>query len=208
MHSTYHQGDPYTTVYYPSEISPPNGTAPKIKITSPANNTLVTSNTTLLSFDLTLNALNSHQPLTLQALCYSLSWQLANTTVEIGAQNPTVSKTLSFTVNLTGVPEGNHSITVYAVAMSEFQTGSEEVQRPISQSGFIIGKYLNIYSNYYFTAGSSTINFTMDTVKPTPNMPNDVFHSTTLPYVLATALGIAVFFVGILLYLKKYQLRK
>ena len=29
-YSTYHKGDPYTTVYVPSEIAPPNGTKPPI----------------------------------------------------------------------------------------------------------------------------------------------------------------------------------
>ena len=56
-HSTYHKGDPYTTIYSPSEIAPPNGTKPPIiTITTPINNTLIASNNLTLTFNLTLES--------------------------------------------------------------------------------------------------------------------------------------------------------
>ncbi len=44
-YTTYHKGDLYTTVYFPSEITPPNGTKPpKIEITSMFNCSVIASN--------------------------------------------------------------------------------------------------------------------------------------------------------------------
>jgi len=111
---------------------------------------------------------------------------------------------LPFTVNLTGVPEGNQSITIYAQAISEFEVERKEVQRPVSPSGFLVGKYLNIYSNYYLTEGSSTINFEVNTATPTHNWLNDSSSHNMLPYVVAGALGIiGVVVVGILYFSKR-----
>ena len=52
-HSTYYPGDPYTTVYYPTEIPPPNDTKPPIvTIISPVNNLVIASNNLTLTGDM------------------------------------------------------------------------------------------------------------------------------------------------------------
>ena len=196
MHASYSRGDPYTTVYYPSEIPPPNQTTPQIRITAPLNNTVLTSNMTVLSFDLTLKALNDHQPLTLQAVSYRLSWQPNNITIELGDQNPTVTKTVSFSVNLTDIPCGNNTITIYAEAMTQFEVKREEIQSPVSPSGFIVGKYMNIYSNYYFTEESSTTYFEVNTATPPPSLSDD---GSTVNIVIAALTSVGVIAVVFLL---------
>ena len=80
-HSTYHKGDPYTTVYLPSEITPPKGTKPlKIEITSITHNTVLSSSNLTLTFNLTLEAPTTYCPIILQGLCYKPSWQSENVT--------------------------------------------------------------------------------------------------------------------------------
>ena len=59
-HGTYYPGDPYTTIYVPTEIQPSNGTKPPIvTITSPINNTVIALDNLTLTFNLTLDASNS-----------------------------------------------------------------------------------------------------------------------------------------------------
>jgi hypothetical protein len=206
MHASYNPGDSYTTVYYPSEISPPNQTTPQIRITSPSNNTVLTSNSTVLSFDVTLKALNDCQPLTLRAVSYRLSWQSTNTSIELGDQTPTVTKTVSFSVNLTDIPSGNNTITIYAEALSQFEVNREILQIPVSPSGLLVGAYLNVYSNYYFTSGSSTTYFEMKTATPAPPLPDD---NSRLNIVIAALASVIVLTVVFLLvrYTKKQGMK-
>jgi hypothetical protein len=167
-HSTYHKGDSYTTVYSPSEIAPPNGTKPPIiTITSLANNTVITSNNLIFAFDLTLESPTTYKPIILQGLCYKPSWQSDNITINIDSNSQFVIKTLPFSINIANISEGPQSITIYANTLCEFETGRELVREPVSQSGFIVGNFLHIYSNYYFIEGSSSVNFTIDTAPTT-----------------------------------------
>lgn len=203
--TAYYPGDRYTTVYRPNEIPPPNGTKPPtVTIISPVNNSITASNNLTLAFNLTLEASTSYYPNTLDAVYYKPSWQPENTSLEIEAHNPFMKKTLPFKINITNMPNGTNSLTVYAYTICEYETSRELVSQPISQSGFIVGNFLYIYSNFYRKTGSSSVTFTID---PSANEPPPQPQAEGLPLGLIIAAGalatVTIATVGIFIYLKK-----
>ena len=189
-HTTYNKGDSYTTVYSPSEIAPPNGSKPPIiTVTSLVNNTVVTSNNLTLTFDLILESPSTYHPIILQGLCYKPSWRSDNVTIGTDSNNQFISKTITFSIFLTNLEDGVKSVTIYASTMYEFETGRENIRKPVSPSGMIVGNFLYVYSNYYFIEGSSTIDFLIDTSpktnsSPTPTIP-EFPPLTTIPLLLS-----------------------
>jgi len=83
----------------------------------------------------------------LKEIYFAADWQQTNTRVE---PNKTIL------LNLTGIPEGKHSITIYAVEWRPHQI--------INTSKYGLGKLL--YYNGFNITGSSVINFTIDTTAP------------------------------------------
>ena len=174
-HTTYHKGDSYTTVYSPSQITPPNRTEPpEITLISPINHTLISTNNFTVTFDLTLEG--SHL-ITLQNLTYKTSWQSDNVPIDSDSQKKYNNETLTFSISLSNVPEGEQSIAINADTMSEFETGRESLVEPISGMPGIppYGNYFYIYSNYYFFSGLSSVDFvinTSPTMTPSPTSGN------------------------------------
>jgi hypothetical protein len=161
--ATYTPGDTYTTIYSPTEVPPPVGTKPPIvKIISPVDRQAFSSNNLTLVFNLTLEASTSTYPITLDSICYKPSWHSKNITVETNPRTPYMKKTLPFSINLTSIPEGDQSVAVYACTVCEYETRRELLRQPVSQSGFIVGNFLYIDSNFYIKASSSSVNFTID----------------------------------------------
>jgi hypothetical protein len=206
-HSTYHKGDPYTTVYLPSEIVPPNGTTPlKIEITSITNNTVLSSNNLTLTFNLILESPTTYHPITLQGVCYKPSWQSDNTTIDYGSNNKFYSNTLPFSISFTNMTDGAKSVTIYASTMYEFETASEE-KTVASGSGIFAYNYLYVYSNYYFNEDSSSVDFTIDTSPTTPSIEIDSGLDYTTS-ILLYAFGIITLLIvaaGLLVYHKKHK---
>ena len=209
-HSTYNKGDPYTTVYLPSEIVPPNGTKPlKIEITSITNNTVLSSNNLTLTFNLILEAPTTYHPIILQGLCYKPSWQSDNITIDFGSNNKFYSKTLPFSIYFTNITDGAKSVTIYASTMYEFETAREE-KTVASGSGIFAYNYLYVYSNYYFIESLSSVDFTIDTstkTSPSPISGLDNNIGTCLYAIGITILVISVIALTAIVYFKKY-LRK
>ena len=208
-HTTYHKGDPYTTVYFPSEITPPNGTKlPKIEITSMVNNSVITLNNLTLTFNLTLESPTAFYPVILQGVCYKTSWQSDNITIDFGSDNKFYNKTLPFSISFNNLTDRTKSLTVYASIMYEFETGRENVAEPVSGIKGIppYGNYLHIYSNYYFLEGSSSVDFTIDTsptTTPSVNTDSGLDYATNI---LLYAIGIIILLIvvaGLLVYHKK-----
>lgn len=195
-HSTYHAGDGYTTVYYPTEIHPPNGTKlPIVTITSPVNNTVITSNNLTMSFHLTLEASTSY-PITLEAVYYKPSWQSSNVSIDIDSHTPFMKETLPFSINATDIPEGTQSITVYAHVMCEYETSRENVSQ--SPSEIFVMNYLYIYSNFYRIFGSSSVTFT---VAETINSEPEPFPTTQVAATIAVSA--LIISAGLIVYFKK-----
>ena len=210
-HSTYHHGDPYTTIYYPTEIPSPNETkSPTITIITPTNNTLYGSNNLTLSFNLAMESPSSFYPITLQALTYKPSWKSDNFTIDTELHSPFINKTLPLTIDLTNIPEGNHTVTVTASTLYEYETGRENFSRLNTPTSIIRFQYLYIYSNYYTTTGTSTVNFTINTIPTTTprpssnnNLSSDYGTDTFLYATGIVAAVILVVIVGIFVYSKK-----
>jgi hypothetical protein len=215
--STYHKGDSYTTEYFPSEIVPQNGTEqPKIEITNITNNTVLSSNNFTLTFNLILEAPTNHHSysiyhpitITLQGFCVKPSWQSENITIDFGSNTQFVNQTLPFSVSFTDITDGPNTVTVYASALYEFETGRQNVRQPVSPSGMIVGNFLNVYSNYYFMEGSSSVDFTIDALQtPTPTIissnPHTAINQNTSFLIVILVSGIAVVTL-VLIFRKKH----
>ena len=163
--STYSPGDPYTTLYYPpAEVSPPNyAKQPIVTILSPENGTIIVTNNTALDLSLTLEASNSSRPITLGAVSYKASWNSNNITVDTGiSSSPFLTKTMPLSIDLTNMSEGKQSVTVYAYALCEYESGREQVSVSNDPYGILVFKYLNIYYNTYKIGGFSSVSFTFD----------------------------------------------
>jgi hypothetical protein len=209
-HTTYHKGDPYTTIYSPSEIAPPNGTKPPIiTITAPINNTLIASNNLTITFNLTLESPNIYYPIILQGLCYKPSWQSDNITIDFGSNNKVYNNTLPFSISFTNITDGTKSIIIYASTMYEFETAREE-KTVASGSGIFAYNYLYVYSNYYFIEDSSSVDFSIDTftkTSPSPIFGLDNSRGTFLYVIGTTILVISAIALTAIVYFKK-RLRK
>ena len=153
-----------TYAIYAGDISPPeNAKPPTISLLSPVNQSYHSRNN--VTFNLEINVLGT--PLTystilglgydppttvyinpgLKEVYFEAEWLQNKTLVE---PNQTIS------LNLTEIPEGKQSITVYAVEWRPNQKLS------INEAG--LGKVMR-YNGFYIV-GSSVINFTIDTIAP------------------------------------------
>jgi hypothetical protein len=205
LHLLY-KGDPYGTNYSPIEITPPNGTKPPIiTITAPINNTVIASSNLTIAFNLTLEELTSNHPITLQGVCYKPSWQSENVTLQIDAHSQFVNKTLTLSITLTDIPEGAQSITIYANALCEYETGRENKQIIYGPGEFLKEDLLYIYSNYYFIGGSSSVEFTIDTAQtttPSVNTDSGLDYTTNILLYTIGIITLLIVAAGLLVYHK------
>ena len=113
---------------------------PQISISSPKNSTAYPVNNLVLDFAVSAPTGPNINYTEVAEISYKTDWQPKNITIY---QNEPSS------VNLTGIPEGKHNITLYA--------------RYIGYYAY--GRY-STYQSRFFIAGSSTVSFTIDTVPP------------------------------------------
>ena len=192
-YSSYEKGDSYTTIYVPTEIAPPNATKPPIiTIKSLANNTKITTNNITLSFELILESPATNYPIVLQGVCYKPSWQSNNISLKIDS-NKFYNKTLTYSLPLSNITDGDKSVTVYASILYEFESGREEKTVP-SGSGIFAYNYLYVYSNYYFLESSSSVNFDIDTSLPATST-NATSDNSLHNFLYPTLFSITVVFV-------------
>lgn len=132
-------------------ISPKNGTKPPVfTISSPQENMLYNSSTIFLNFTSIVGESNASFTWLMQVY-YMTDWEpkenwvYKNTDINI-PYDPNGITNFSYNINLTGVPEGKHSIIFHA-----FERGS-----------YIEGLYFHMFD----INGSSSVNFTIDTLPP------------------------------------------
>jgi hypothetical protein len=147
---------PWNTLFeQEGDVSPPSlAKPPKVLLMSPQNDSLhPTSN---VSFDVNVSLLGS--PLVfyfgsltytyaspyLDSVYYEVDWLTNYTYVE---------PSIHFRLNLTGIPEGNHSLIVYAVEWRPYQNRYVDINDAYFYNGFKI-------------TGSSKILFTVDSTPP------------------------------------------
>jgi hypothetical protein len=144
------EADPYMYVtVQEGETAPPIGTIPPtVLIFSPSNNTEYGPNSVSLVFNISTEDSYSSG---ISEVYYLASWQPSITHV-----NPTTAN--NYNINITSVPEGTHSLTIYAVQNGRVYT--RKVADP--DNAFLIYHY---YLSYKITGSSRTI-FIIDATPP------------------------------------------
>ena len=128
-------------------VKPPdaNTKPPEVSITSPKNNSMHNTNNVSLCFKVSVGESTTASSTWIYELYFEGDWQENKTYIDLGEFSSKLS--LEFSSNLTNIPEGKHSIVVYA---NEKGHG---------------GNDLFIYWDFFINSYSS-VNFTIDTISP------------------------------------------
>jgi hypothetical protein len=177
-------------------IPPPEGTKPPTVSISTSKNHSYLPNSFLLNFTATIKKSN-YISLSVNKIYYKPSWKRERTDVDCVAlflkNNYTWPS--SYSINLTGVPEGPHWIEVFAVATG-FAYETRQETKGIYQTTYYVG---------YEITGSSRIDFTIDN---TPSRTNSTSSPDVQPFpttVVTASIGAASLIVGVgfILYFEK-----
>ena len=148
------QANPYYHVPVYTDVPPPEGTqAPIIIIQTPQNGSFHPKNVTLI-FDVIIPKTNGEQQARygISELYYKGSW---NTEITVIPKKKFGDNT-SYSVDLSDVPGGNLSITVYAVGLGYIETRSEVVD----------SIWMYTYYDRFEIASYSSVSFIKDLVPP------------------------------------------
>jgi hypothetical protein len=141
-------------------ISPDSNTKPPVvSVFAPENLTIIPTNVISLSINVSIGESSTAYSKYIDEVYYKTDWQINNT--YIYESNPTKSaystEPIQFSkmINLTGIPDGNHSLMVYAKERGAYYNHSD-YSPPVW------------YFYYYLFEinGSSTVFFTVDTTAP------------------------------------------
>jgi hypothetical protein len=148
------QANPYIHDSKYTEVSPPTGTQPPaINIHTPQNGSFYQKNLNL-TFDVIIPNTNGEKSIrAVSKLYYQASWEPNEITIsehEYGFREST-----SFSIDLSGVRGGNHSITIYAVGYGCYEAITE-----------VNGIRVTHYYNRFEIIGFSTVSFIKDIVSP------------------------------------------
>lgn len=147
---------------------------PVISISSPNYGTAYAVNSVSLSFSVSVGESKTARSRLFHEIYYIADWQqnktqLLEKTYNEGDYVGSVSPTFVNNVSFTGIPEGNHNVTVYAEEWGAY-TYSKDASF-ILMSGFSIN-------------GSSSVFFTVDTTPPNISIltpKNSTYETTDLP---------------------------
>jgi len=151
------KANPYV---YGGEVPPkPDTIPPIISIFYPKNNTAYNVNHVALTFDVSAPTGPTVYSPSLRFIYYKTDWQQNEVfvynkyTSDSYPGRPTKGRynIFSSNLNLTGIPEGNHSVIVIAIYHGRYIPGN--AQHTLSTNGFTI-------------TGSSSVNFIIDTTPP------------------------------------------
>jgi hypothetical protein len=173
------KADPYFSF---EEVQPDAETKPPIiSIFSPLNNTIYNPNDFALTFNVTVGESKTASETVIFYVQYMADWQY-NTTYFYTEGNQTH---FSYDMNLTGIPEGNHSILFYAIERGTYTR--------------------NEFPPYAFSINSSSIVFfTIDAnfhQQSEPSNSSEPFPTTLIAF--ASAASVAIVGLGLLVYFDK-----
>jgi hypothetical protein len=138
-----------------------NTKPPRILILSPKNNTMYNVNNVLLDFHATVGESTSASYKELYAVYYKADWQQNQSAYLKPAWDS------RYIINLSRIPDGNHSITVYAREIGWYIRKTE---------------YPNVLArNMFEIVGSSAVFFTVDTIPPSVSvlsLENKTYYTT------------------------------
>ena len=174
------KADPY---FWYEEVQPDAETKPPlISIFSPINNTIYNPDDFALAFNVTVGESKTASEKVMFYVQYIADWQ-RNTTYFYTEGNLTH---FSYDMNLTGIPEGNHSILFYAIERGTYAR--------------------NEFPPYAFSINSSSIVFfTIDSSfhqQSEPSNNSEPFPTTTL-VAFASAASVAIVGLGLLVYFNR-----
>jgi hypothetical protein len=167
------------------EVTPPAGIEPPtISILTPENNTVYNSSDVSLTFDvgITLDInndgiydINDDKSLhDLDRVYYNSSWQSNVNNVSITRFTLEDNKlTSKYSIKIEGIPEGIQWLEIYAIGIGSYSTGNE-----------IKGQTFITYFDRYKLAGSSMVNFTVDTTPPSVSVlsvENKTYDTSDVP---------------------------
>ena len=167
------------------DVAPDQSTKPPtILILSPENNTVYGVDTVVLSLNVSIGDSSTASSRVLEEIYYKTDWQSNN--ISIYQYNPLVNSSaplkipeffepikwhnvlypsapprkteFSETINLTGIPDGNHTLMVYAVESGEYSLN-------VTQSRIDSREFAHYYNSFNIT-GCSLVRFTVDTTPP------------------------------------------
>jgi hypothetical protein len=174
------KADPYFSF---EEVQPDTDTKPPIiSIFSPINNTIYSPNNFALTFNVTVGESKTASEKVIFYVQYMADWQY-NTTYFYTEGNPTY---FSYDMNLTGIPEGNHSILFYAIERGTYTRNS----------GLTYAFAINSSSTVFFTIDSSFHQ------QSEPSNNSEPFPTTTL-VAFVSAASVAIAGLGLLVYFNK-----
>jgi hypothetical protein len=148
------QANPYHRLFEDTEVSPPAGTQPPVIIIhTPLNGSFYPKNFNL-TFDVNIPETNGDKSIkAVTNLFYKASWE---PNVPIAITKKAFGDNASFSIDLSGVREGNHSLTIYAVGYGYYEVDVD----------FLGGATLLYHIETFEMTGFSTVHFTKDLVSP------------------------------------------
>jgi hypothetical protein len=165
--------------YYQAGPTPPPQDAkpPKISVSSPESDSILASNDILLKFNATVGESTTPYLTIISKVHYKADWQQSNTTVYIdsfvydhGAVESSLNQ-VDFSRNLTDIPDGNHSITIYAIEKGWYVSAGG----PVSPLGVV---------HDFSISNSYIVNFTIDTTPPNISLlslENETYNAEGIP---------------------------
>ena len=144
---------------------------PTISLLSIENDTAYAIDTIALSLNVSIGDSSTATGCSLLRVYYTTDWQSNDTYVYYN----TPPKTLfSKTINISGIPDGNHNLTVHAIETGRYELYDREVN---------VFRYERYYNEFSIT-GSSFVRFSVDTTTPKVSVlspENLTYYSTKVP---------------------------
>jgi len=162
-------------------VEPDSSTKPPtIQILSPENNATYKEDTIILSFNVSLGNSSTATAMFIREIYYETDWENETTFVYKSSSGKELEN--PFTLNLTDIPDGNHTIEITACEMGDYHE--------------------DLYIYTFMINGSSKANFEIETTPdPIENLDQTPFPMTAIA-VLIVAIVIGA---GILVYFKRYR---
>lgn len=153
---------------------------PTIQILSPKNNATYKEDTINLSFNVSLGYSSTATAMFIREIYYETDWENETTYVNKSSSGKELEN--PFTLNLTDIPDGNHTIEITACEMGDYHE--------------------DLYIYTFMINGSSKANFEVETISdPIENLDQTPFPMTAI----AVLIVIIIVGTGILVYFKKYR---
>ena len=145
--------NPYHRWFESEVVAPPAGAQPPIIIIYNPQNGLFYPKNFNLTFDVNILKTNGDKSISsVSELYYVCSWNPK----EIVVSERGFVDNASFSIDLSNIPGGNHSLTIYAVGYGSYKVGEE----------FIDDFTINYSYEEFEMTGFSTVHFTKDLVPP------------------------------------------